>query len=274
MVEYLEPTNTVAFNPAGPNNPDALCVVSRDANAAAALAIVLPLKPIGTSVLLQIVHSAEPSTPYQFWHTIATGDTPASVAQSFADAITANTTLQAAGIAGQYVGGTQQFGISHRVNDALTISAAAWDSGGHQIIEDNGGSFTFPSQGGNALDAGPQFVLTRDPVGWAPTAGSNIAQFVGQARVSSGAMVQYGTACVNIVNPNAGSPRGEWEFDTVGLVNGQLSIAARLFIGLGVYACVSGSKLADKGEGSINMMCYYLNGRQIAVRADGTLYLA
>lgn len=266
MPVYLESSNTLWFNQASPNNPDALVIWSRDGNAAAASVIVAAVPAVGTSILFQITRTKTPTGPFQFWHTVVSGDTAQSLAQTFADAITANTTLQANGIAGQYVNGTAQFGVSHPADDAITVSAAAWNPDGSQIPLDNGGVFTF-SQAGSRLDAGPQYVMTRDPSGWTPTADSNIGQVVAQARVgtSTGPIAQYATQEAYIVNPDPANPKGMWTFDTVGLVNGQLSIIRRLAIGQGLAMSVSsGSSLQDMGPGTINCTGLYVNGARVA----------
>lgn len=266
MPVYLESSNTLWFNQASPNNPDALVIWSRDGNAAAASVIVASVPAVGSSILFQITRSKSPTGPYQFWHTVVVGDTAQSLAQTYANAITANTTLQADGIAGQYVNGTSQFGVSHPADDAITVSAAAWNPNGSQIQIDNGGVFTF-SQAGSRLDAGPQYVMTRDPSGWTPTADSNIGQIVAQARVgtSTGPIAQYATQEAYIVSADPANPKGMWTFDTVGLVSGQLSIVRRAAIGQGLaMSDAGGASLADKGPGTIHCKELWVNGVKIA----------
>lgn len=261
-VTYLEPTNTLQFTAASPQSPDILAIISKDANAAAATVIVLsPLPAVGTQVLLQIVSHKCPG-PTQFWRTIATGDTPASIALLLAQQIMGVTALGAVGIGGQYVAGTAQFGVSHRFDDPMTVSAAAWNAQGQQIQQDNGGVFII-NQGRSILDAGPQFALIRIPDGWVPTAGSNIGQipFEGPTVETPGIAAQYGTIAVNIIDPHSATIRGEIEFDTVGLVQGQVSIVKRFGIGQGIYA----EGCADMGPGTINLSGgVFLNGTRVA----------
>jgi hypothetical protein len=256
----LDAKGLVGINYAGPQNPDALIIWSKDANAAAASVIVTsPLEPVGTVVTLQLYHSKEPTVPYQFVYTLKSGDTPQSVAEMFAALIEANATLAAAGVGGQYIGGTQQFGVSHRFDDQLSLTACAYYADGTQVMKDAGGTFFFQSMGGTRLDAGPQMVLIRDPDGWTPEAGSSIGQWVAEARLLNGALTQYVMDDSYIIDPDPAHPRGEKTFNTIGLVDGQPAPVKRFGIGHGFYS----AGCSDMGDDTINVKAVYLNGVKV-----------
>lgn len=268
---YLEPTNTLRFDPASAQNPDALSIISKDANAAAATVIVLsPAPATGTVVLLQIVSTKAPGPAngtWQFYRTTLSTDTPASIALSLAQQIAGVSALQAIGVGAQYVSGTAMFGISHHFDDPITVSAAAWNPQGQQIIADNGGVFTI-FQARAALDAGPIYAANRAPTGWTPTAGSNVGQFLFQGPSTDTvgqATKTYAGVAGNILDPHPSTIRGEFEIDTAGQANGQPSKVKRAAVSWGLYMSdATGNSLADMGPGTINATALYVNGVKIA----------
>lgn len=262
--------------PASPQNPDLFIVDSKDMNAAAGQAIVKsPLLPVGSQVMLQIVSSRIGQT-FHLWYTIQSADTPLTVASAFADLINNNAALAAGEVGGQYVVATPLCAISHRFDDVIELGACAFYPDGSQVWQDNGGTFILV-QPRQQLDAGPAIGLSRTPTGWSPTAGSNVGQvqFGGPTTATTGRVAgQYATICGNILDANAATIRGEFEIDTAESIDGVFTIQKRVGVSKGLYMSgADGNSLGDMGKGTINAVTYYMNNRQIGVRADGTLYL-
>ncbi len=202
------------------SNPDIVAVAGSDPSAAAAVVIVKSVAPLGQSMMIQLNFRGD-AQGADFYRISALGDTPESVAEYLANQISRFPLCQAANISAEWTPGTAQFGVTHHLDNLVTVSAQRSPE-----------CFDI-TQGAAQLDAGPILALNRLPVGIAPPAGSNIGQITfGSCRAGNPGVpsTEYGVIACNILNNDPDDLNAELAFYIVSTKNGQQTLIKKMSI--------------------------------------------
>ncbi len=202
------------------DNPDIVAIAGSDPAAAAAVVVVKSIPPLGQSMMIQLNFRGD-ATGVDFFRISAPGDTPESVAEYLAKQIARFPLCQAANISAEWTPGTAQFGVTHHLDNLVTVSAQRSPE-----------CFDI-TQGAPQLDAGPILALNRLPAGIAPPGGSNIGQITfGSCRSDNPGQpsTEYGVIACNIINNDAADLNAELAFYIVSTKGGQQTLTKKLSI--------------------------------------------